>query len=74
MFHTILVSTVLFIAQAAETEAGNFDDLGKLLLGGLLSAIGVAIVVVFFKMKTQDKEGASNDFISINPSRRKDQS
>ncbi|HVG35112.1 MAG TPA: hypothetical protein VM911_18740 [Pyrinomonadaceae bacterium] len=73
MFITSLVSTVLFMAQAADT-AGSFDDLGKLLLGGLLSAIGVAIVVVFFKMKTQDKEGASNDFISISPSREKDQS
>jgi hypothetical protein len=74
MFHTSLVSTVLLMAQAAETEAGNFDDLGKLLLGGLLSAIGVAIVVVFLKMKTQDKDAASNDFISISPSRQKDQS
>jgi hypothetical protein len=74
MFITSLVSIVLFMAQAAETAAGSFDDLGKLLVGGLLSAVGVAIVVVFFKMKTQDKEGASNDFISISPSREKDQS
>lgn len=73
MFNNTLLSTVLFMAQAAETEAGSFDDLGKLLLGGLLSAIGLAIVIVFLKMKTQDKEGASNDFISISPSREKDQ-
>jgi hypothetical protein len=63
----------MFLAQAAEAEAGNFDDLGKLLLGGLLSAIGVAIVVVFVKMKTQDKAGASNDFVSISPTKQKDQ-
>lgn len=62
------------MAQAAETEANSFDDLGKLLLGGLLSAVGVAIVVVLIKMKTQGKEGASNDFISISSPRQKDQS
>jgi hypothetical protein len=74
MFNPSLVSTVLLLAQAAETEANSLDDLGKLLIGGLLSAIGVALVVVFLKMKTQDKEGATNDFISISPSRQKDQS
>jgi hypothetical protein len=74
MFSISLISIVLLMAQAAEAEAGNFDDLGKLLLGGLLSAIGLAIVVVFLKMKTQDKEGASNDFISISPHKQKDQS
>ena len=63
-----------FIAQATDAQTNSFDDLGKLLLGGLLSAIGVAIVVVLLKLKTQDKGGAANDFISINPTRDKDQS
>jgi hypothetical protein len=72
MFNISLVSIVLLRAQAAEAEAGNFDDLGKLLLGGLLSAIGVAVVVVFIKMKAQGKEGASNDFVSISPNKQKD--
>lgn len=74
MFNLSLISIVLFVAQSAEAEAGNFDDLGKLLLGGLLSAIGLAIVVVFIKLKTQDKEGATNDFVSISPHKQKDKS
>ena len=67
-----LFIALAFIAQASDAQAGSFDDLGKLLLGGLLSAIGVAIVIVLLKLKTQDKGGASNDFISISPTRDKD--
>ena len=73
MFNISLLSTVLFMAQAVETEGGNFDDLGKLLLGWLLSAIGLAVVIVFFRMN-RGKEGAANDFISINPTKQKDRS
>jgi hypothetical protein len=73
MLNLSLVSIVLLMAQAAEAVAGSFDDLGKILLGGLLSAIGLAIIVVFVRMKTQDKAGASNDFVSINPNKQKDQ-
>lgn len=74
MFTISLSSAFSFIAQASDAQPGNFDDLGKLLLGGLVSAIGVAIVIVLLKVKTQNKGDTSNDFISISPHRHKDQS
>lgn len=44
----------------------DFNDLGKLLLGGVAAAIviGVAFTVVRFKL--QDKKPQSSNFISIN--------
>lgn len=63
-----------FMAQASDAQINSFDDLGKLLIGGLLSAIGVAIVIVLLKLKSQNKGDTTNDFISISPTRHKDRS
>jgi uncharacterized membrane protein len=68
-----LISIFSLMAQAPQTEAGSFDDLGKLLFGGLLSAVCVAIVIVFLKLKSQGKEGATTDFLSITQTKHKDQ-
>jgi hypothetical protein len=67
-----LSSALLFIAQGADTEAHSFDDLGNLLLGGILLAILLAIAVAFLKLRSQNKRGAATDFVSINPARRED--
>ena len=64
---------LLSIAQES-TAQSSFDDLGNLLLGGLLAAIVLAIAVAFLKLKNQDKKSASTDFISINPSSHEDRS
>jgi hypothetical protein len=69
------LSLVLWlIEQSSDAKAGSFDDLGKLLFGGLLSAIVVAVVVAVLKLKNQNSKSAANDFVSINPSRHEDRS
>ena len=72
MFTVSLISLVLFMAQTTDAQMGSFDDLGKLLFGGLLAAVLVAVVIVFLKMKSQNKAGASTDFVSISPAKHKD--
>ncbi len=74
MFTINLLLAFSFIAQASDAQPGNFDDLGKLLIGGLLSAVGVAIVIVLLRLKSQSKGDTTNDFISISPAKHKDRS
>lgn len=45
----------------------DFNDLGKILLGGVAAAIVIAITLVLVRFKLQDKKPPSSNFISINP-------
>lgn len=45
--------------------ANSFDDLGKLLLGGMASAIVVAVAFIVVRFKLQDKKPPTSNFISI---------
>ncbi|MBA3768186.1 MAG: hypothetical protein H0W99_14650 [Acidobacteria bacterium] len=74
MFTISLLLAFSFIGQASDAQTTGFDDLGMLLIGGLLSAIGVAIVIVLLRLKSQNKGDTTNDFISISPARHKDRS
>lgn len=73
MFTSGLTLALLSIAQGTDVQS-SFDDMGYILFGGLLAAIVLAVVVAFLKLKNQDKKSASNDFVSINPSRHEDRS
>jgi DNA-binding transcriptional regulator of glucitol operon len=73
MFTNSLTLALWLIAQGSDAES-SFDDLGYLLFGGLAAAIGVAAVVAFLKLKSQDRKSDSTDFVSINPSRHEDRS
>lgn len=48
----------------SEVTATDFDDLGKLMLGGFLAAICLALAFTFIKLKLRDKKPAAQ-FISI---------
>jgi hypothetical protein len=48
-----------------EAEATDFNDLGKMLLGGFALAIAVAVLLVFVKLRFRDKHPQKADFISI---------
>jgi len=48
------------------TVTSDFDDLGKLLLGGVAAAIVVAVALVCVRFKLQDKKPPTSNFISIN--------
>lgn len=73
MFTHSLTLALCLIAQGSDAES-SFDDLGYLLFGGLLAAIGAAVVVAFLKLKSQERKSDATDFVSINPSRHEDRS
>ena len=48
-----------------ETTTGAFDDLGKLLLGGVVAAIVLALGFTLIRMRMRDKKPHTSSFISI---------
>jgi hypothetical protein len=48
-----------------ETSTGAFDDLGKLLLGGTVSAILLAVGFTVVRLRMRDKRPPTSDFLSI---------
>jgi len=59
----IALMTLLHLLQ--ET-AGEFDDLGTLLLGGVAAAVVVAVAFTLVRFRLRDKKPAKSNFISIN--------
>ena len=47
------------------TTTAAFDDLGKLLLGGTVAAIVVAIGFTLIRLRMRDKKPQTSNFISI---------
>lgn len=56
----------LVLLNFQETATGAFDDLGKLLLGGVVAAIVLALVFTIIRMRMRDKKPQGSGFISIN--------
>jgi predicted permease len=54
--------TIFFLLQE---NTGAFDDLGKLLLGGVVGAIVLAIGFTLIRMRMRDKKPQTSSFISI---------
>ena len=54
---------LLFNLQEAPTAA--FDDLGKLLLGGTVAAVVLAIGFTLIRLRMRDKKPQTSNFISI---------
>jgi hypothetical protein len=54
--------TVLGLFQETQTD---FQDLGKLLFGGVIAAIVVGIGFTFVRLKLRDKKPPTSSFISI---------
>jgi hypothetical protein len=61
-----LLTSMLLIELLQENTATNFDDLGKLLLGGVAAAIVVAVGFTLVRFRMRDKKPPSSNFISIN--------
>ncbi|MBA2524400.1 MAG: hypothetical protein H0V18_01260 [Pyrinomonadaceae bacterium] len=60
----------IFLVQ--EEIATDFNDLGKLLLGGFVLAVAIAIALTFVRLRLRDKKGPTSEFISINSSEREE--
>ena len=56
----------LAILLTQEEIATDFNDLGKLLLGGFALAVAVAIALTFVRLRLRDKKAPTSEFISIN--------
>jgi hypothetical protein len=54
--------TLISLIQETQTD---FQDLGKLLLGGVVAAIGIAIAFTVVRLKLRDKRPPTSSFISI---------
>ncbi len=65
---TIITAATFFLGLfffTSEVTATDFDDLGKLMLGGFLAAIAVALLFTFIKLKLREKRPQGAEFISI---------
>ena len=52
------------LAQEVQVET-SFDDLGKLMLGGISAAIVVAVAFTLVRFRLRDKNPPTSTFISI---------
>jgi hypothetical protein len=56
----------MLLINLLQENTGNFDDLGKLLLGGVVAAIVVAVGFTLVRFRLRDKKPQTSSFISIN--------
>lgn len=62
----LLCLQLLVLISAIQESTGAFDDLGKLLVGGVATAIIVAIGFTVVRFRLRDKKPPTSSFISIN--------
>ena len=60
----LCLNSLVLISLLQETPA-NFDDLGKLLLGGVAGAIVLAVGFTVVRFRLRDKKPQKSGFISI---------
>lgn len=53
---------LLILIQEANAD---FDDIGKLMLGGVIAAVVVAIAFIYIRLRLREKNPHASDFISI---------
>lgn len=56
----------LLLSHPDTIATGAFDDLGTLLLGGVVAAIVLALGFTIIRMRMRDKKPPTSSFISIN--------
>ena len=56
---------MLLLIYVLQENAAQFDDLGKLLLGGVAAAIVVAVGFTLVRFRLRDKKTETSNFISI---------
>ncbi len=66
MLPSLMLVYFILVLALDENVASDFGDLGKLLLGGVLVAIVVAVAFTLIRIRLRDKKPPANDFISIN--------
>jgi len=64
--------SVFALLVAADCDECGFNDLGKLLFGGLVVAVLVGIVVSVVRHRAKEKASNSSEFVSIRSSSREE--
>lgn len=64
MFRIMWLSTLFLIVENQEVQ-NSFQDLGKLLLAGVIAAVVIAIAFVLIQMRIRDKKPRASSFTSI---------
>ena len=62
-FSSTMLGTL--IAETAESQSNTFDDMGRMLFGGMIVAICSALVIAFIMIKLQSRKKSASDFVSI---------
>lgn len=65
MIFVLLCLDSLALISLVQEDAGNFEDLGKLLFGGVAAAIVVAVAFTVVRFRLRDKKPQTSNFISI---------
>ena len=60
-----ILCCLTFLVVYLQDESADFNDLGKLLLGGVAAAIVCAIAFTVVRLKIREKRPATSGFISI---------
>jgi hypothetical protein len=60
-----LCLNILVLVAIFEDSTSGFEDLGKLLLGGVAAAIVVAVGFTLIRFRLRDKKPPTSNFISI---------
>lgn len=60
-----LQNTLYVVILAADCDDCGFNDLGKLLLGGLMAAILAGIVISVLLRRMRERSSAASGFVSI---------
>lgn len=55
----------LLLLNLQEPPTAAFDDLGKLLLGGTVAAVVLAVGFTLIRLRMRDKKPQTSNFISI---------
>ena len=58
-------NTLYAVIIATDCDDCGFNDLGKLLFGGVIAAILVGVVISILLRRLKDKTSASTEFVSI---------
>ena len=61
----LCLNSLILISLLQETSPTDFNDLGKLLLGGVAAAILIAIGFTVVRFRLRDKKPPTSSFISI---------
>jgi len=69
---TAIQNLLFALIEAADCDECGFNDLGKLLFGGLILAVLVGIAVSVLRHRAQQNGPRSSEFVSIRSSDRDD--